>query len=549
MDVTRPPAHRHPLPEGPFDLAVIGGGINGVAIARDAVLRGLTVCLLEKNDFASGTSSRSSKMLHGGMRYLESLKFGLVFEALRERTLQLKLAPHLTSTQQFVIPVYEDSRRGGRWIRLGLALYDLLALGRRLGKARFLSSDETLERIPGLSGLGLVGGGLYFDGVMDDARLCLANLLDAHEAARAGQLHSRNYTEVTSITPTTPLGLTVHDLVLQREMRVLANRVVRVVGPWTDENSSERLLVPSKGVHIVLPAIESSAYGPHGLLLTHSRDGRVFFVVPWRGKTLVGTTETPFEGPPETVRVEPGEVEYLLSELGRSFPELGFTAKDVLATFAGIRPLARSRVGWRLGRVSRTHRIVDHDDGVLTVVGGKYTNYRAVASKVVDRAVPGAQRSNTSNRPLHGGDGGDWARYSRTQGSPYLDRYGEDLVRHLFSRYGTRLSEVLALVEADPSLGEPLDGHGRRLDIRAEVVHSVRRESVVYPADFLCRRSDLRLSAGNGRDVYEEVERLIQATADPTATPDLEAARIAYFSDLEWEDALRATNVKTPSKR
>ena len=122
-------------------------------------------------------------------------------------------------------------------------------------------------------------------------------------------------------------------------------------------------------------------------------------------------------------------------------------------------------------------------------------------------------------------------------------------MRHLFSRYGTRLSEVLALVEADPSLGEPLDGHGRRLDIRAEVVHSVRRESVVYPADFLCRRSDLRLSAGNGRDVYEEVERLIQATADPTATPDFEAARIAYFSDLEWEDALRATNVKTPSKQ
>ena len=550
MDATTAPTERRPLPEGPFDLAIVGGGINGAAVARDAVLRGLTVCLLEKGDFASGTSSRSSKMLHGGMRYLENLQFGLVFEALRERTLQLKLAPHLTSAQQFVIPVYEDSRRSARWIRLGIALYDLLALGRRLGKGRFLSSDEVLERAPGLSGLGLLGGGLYFDGVMDDARLCLANFLDAHEAARHGQLHSRNYAEVTAVTATSPIGLTVHDRVLDREMRLLANRVVRVVGPWTDEKSGERLLEPSKGVHIVLPAIEASAYGPHGLLLTHSRDGRVFFVVPWRGKTLVGTTETPFEGPPETVRVEPGEVEYLLSEFGRTFPELGFTAKDVLGTFAGIRPLARARLGWRrLGSVSRQHRIVDDGHGILTVVGGKYTNYRAVASTVVDHAAPGTPRSDTTCRPLHGGDGGDWERYRRAQASPYLDRFGEALVRHLFSRYGTKLSEVLALVDTDPALGEPLGGRsggrGGGLDIRAEVVHSVRRESVVYPADFLCRRTDLRFSTGNGRDIYDEVERLIRATVGPTGLPpDLEAARAAFFNELEWEDALRATNVK-----
>ncbi len=554
-----PPPPRRPAPEGPYDLAIVGGGINGAAMARDAVLRGLHVCLFEKGDFGWGTSSRSSKMLHGGMRYLEQLRFAMVFEALRERALQLRLAPHLNSAQTFVIPVYRGARRGPRMIRLGVWLYDMLALGRRLGRGRFLSAPEVGDRVPGVLEEGLLGGGLYFDGVMDDARLCLVNVLDAREAARPGQCFVRNYTEVVAIKETSPLELEVRDRVLGRSYRVLANRVVRVVGPWTDvEGGAGRgerpLLVPSKGVHLVLPQLEASALGQHGLLLTHSSDGRVFFMIPWRGKTLVGTTETPFRNSPDHLRVEHDEVEYLLSELRRLFPGRPFPREEILATYAGVRPLARSPIlGAGLGRVSRSHRMVNTGRGVLTVVGGKYTTYRAIAAEVIDRVAPGTVDRQTRTRPLHGGELGDWDAY-RSGAGELVERHGEPLVHHLYHRYGSRLSEVLALVDGDASLGERLAPD--RPEIRAEVVHGVLREEVHYPEDFISRRTDLRFARGNGRDAYDEVERLLVEHGRSIAAvpPDLDRARESFFAELEWEDGLRRgapveTAGKSPAPR
>jgi glycerol-3-phosphate dehydrogenase len=537
-----PPAlARAPIPEGPFDLAVIGGGINGAGIARDAVLRGLSVCLLEKDDFGSGTSSASSKMLHGGMRYLEQLELGLVFEALRERALQLRLAPHLVRSQTFLIPVYEGARRGPRMVRLGIFLYDLLALGRRLGRGAFLDAAAARARVPGILESGLLGAGLYFDGVMDDARLCLANVLDAAEAAAPGQLAARNYAEVLTLRETSPLEIEVRDRVRNETRRVLARWAVRAVGPWTDLgplSDGPPLLVPSKGAHLVLPPLEASpAHGPHGLLLTHAEDGRVFFIIPWREKTLVGTTETPFAGDPGRLRVEPEDVDYLLAAAARLFPGRSFHRRDILGAFAGVRPLARSRFsGAGTGRVSRRHRIVDGGRGVLTVVGGKYTTYRAVARQVLDRIAPG-RPCLTHRRPLHGGEAGGWEAYRAGRGGQWCARFGDAQVRTLFSRYGARLEEVLRLIDGDPELGDAI-GPGV---LRAEAVHAVLREAACYPADVIARRTDLRYSAGNGREGYAAVEEAIRrhGGAAGAIPADLDGAREAFFASLAWEDGLR----------
>jgi glycerol-3-phosphate dehydrogenase len=532
--------HRSPLPEGPFDLAVIGGGINGAAIARDAILRGLTVCLLEKGDFAGGTSSRTSKMIHGGIRYLEQLQFGLVFEALRERALLLSLAPHLVRPQSFVIPIYRGARRGPRWIKLGLTLYDALAIGRRIAPARMLGPAEAVAMVPGLRGGDLAAAGVYHDGVMDDARLCLANVLDAREAG-GGRFFFRNHTEVLERRPTAPISLAVRDRITGRESVLLSHRVVKAVGPWTDlDGQAEPILIPSKGIHIVLPAIEDLVPGPRpsgnqGLLLTHAGDGRVFFVIPWLGRTLVGTTETPWTGDPDQVKVESGEVLYLAEEFRRMFPQARLGPRDILGTFAGVRPLARGGGLFRdVARASRRHRIADDRHGTLTVVGGKFTTFRAVARDVMDRIRPGTS-CGTARRPFPGGEQGPWEGYRDREGRQWIERFGEDTVRTLFERYGSRLGEVLQPALSDPRLAEPI-GPGV---IRAEARHAVERESVWYPEDFLERRTTLRYHQGGGREAYPVIEDEIRRFAGSAAPPDLDAARERYFARLEEEDRLR----------
>ncbi len=509
---------------------MVGGGINGAAIAHDAARRGKSVVLLEKDDFAQGTSSRSSKMLHGGLRYLEQLRLGLVFESLKERALQLRLAPHLSSRQSFVIPVYEGASRGPKLIRLGLFLYDLLALGRGIGKSRFMMPEEVLGRVPALLEDGLLGGGLYHDVVMNDARLCLANVIAAVETDPAGvRVVTRNYAEVLEIKPGSPNSLVVRDRVTGDEQQITAQHVVRALGPWTEPEH----LAPSKGVHIVLPSLPMK----DGVLISHSRDGRVFFLIPWAGRTVIGTTETPWSGSLEDLRVEPEEVAYLLREVRRLFPKLSLSVNSILGTFAGVRPLAKSsRLFGRkgLGNVSRVHKIIQ-EGSVLSVFGGKYTTYRRVAKDVTDRLFPGTN-CTTHRHPLPGGDAGPWESYlKRPPGSRAAGLAGDEL-RRLFHRYGTRLEDVLRQSDADASLGRPLvDGMA---ETGAEVVHGVLGEFVVYPEDFLSRRTALRYSPDGGRGVYDAVAELIARYA-PTPPVDAEAARERYFAAVEWEDSLR----------
>jgi glycerol-3-phosphate dehydrogenase len=518
---------RDPLLSGPYDLAVVGGGINGAALARDAGLRGKSVVLLEKDDLGEGTSSRSSKMIHGGIRYLEGLHFGLVYESLRERHYLLHLASHLVQPQTFVLPVYTGAPHGVRMTQLGLFLYDKLAWGRRPGKCQSLSVKEILERVPTLEPSGLQGGGLYYDGVMNDARLVLANVLAALEESRSVVV--RNHMEVREVRGGSPCSLRLADGVTGAETSILAHRVVRALGPWSEPDR----LVPSKGAHVVIPALPT----PDGLLLTHSKDGRVFFVIPWQGHTVVGTTETLHEGPPDNLRVEASEVSYLLDELRRVLPGLGVTNRDILGTFAGIRPLARQD-GFLArrspGAVSRNHKVVDEGNGVVSVFGGKYTTYRAVAKDVLDRVFPGTA-CITHQKVLPGAEAGPWEEYRRRLPAG-LNGHDPREVERLFRRYGCRLGEVLRLIDEDPTLAEPLAPDVP--ETRAEVVHAARTELAVYPEDFLVRRTTLRYSAGGGRSAYDAIEQLLSehGVGPP---PDLAAARARYFAELEHEDELR----------
>ena len=515
---------------GPYDLAVIGGGINGVGIAHDAALRGKSVVLLEKADIAEGTSSRSSKMLHGGIRYLEHLRIGLVFEALRERGLLLSLAPHLTRKQPFLIPVYKDAKRGPFLIRVGLFLYDILALGRRIGRSEFLTPAAASERAPELTTAGLRGCGVYHDVVMDDARLCLAV---ARAAVQAGApdhpVELRNYAEVLRVRSGSPHRLEIRDHITGKTTELKAANVVRALGPWTDPED----LVPSKGAHIVLPKLPFD----DGVLITHSRDGRVFFVIPWLGRTIVGTTESPFTDDPGSVRASADDVAYLLDGVHRLFPKLSIGSGDVLGTYAGVRPLARSGRAKRTGapgKVSRHHKIT-HESGVYNVFGGKYTTFRRVAKDVVDRIYPGS-RCSTGKDPYPGGQAGTWEQYRANVGE--REAQAEALARGMFSRYGSESVAIEKLIDEQPELAEEVAA-GTGIT-RAEVVHCVHNEFVHYPADFLARRTSLRFIADGGRSAYDEVERLIREHAQYTPI-DLEAARAQYFEQLEHDDVLRET--------
>lgn len=521
-----------PVPAGPYDVVVVGGGINGAAIAREAAARGHSVILFEKNDLASGTSSGSSKMIHGGIRYLERLDVPLVYESLRERHILLRLAPHVVRAQSFVLPIYRGEGRDPRVIRAGLWLYDKLSYGRRLGRSSMITRDEVLSRVPGLRADGLEGGGVYWDAVMDDARLVVLNAAGAiEEGVRHGKsVVVRTRSEVAEIRKSSPNRVVVRDRLTGAVYEVLGHRVVRALGPWTDPD----YLVPSKGVHLVLPAFPSA----DGLLLQHSKDRRVFFVIPWRGLTVVGTTETEWKGSLDELRVDEEDVRYLLGELRRVFPGIRFGEADVLGAFVGVRPLAR-RPGRRArlgdpGRVSRNHRIVDEGSGVFSVFGGKYTTFRVIANQVVDRAL-GSARARTDRLPLPGGEPLSLDAFVSSAPAETLRRIGEGGAERLWERYGSRAPDVLGLSREDPDLLLPLSGSVPEL--RAEVVYAIRSEFVLYPEDFIARRTLLRYRASQDDSVYPGVEDLIRRYS-ALVPRDLEERRARWLTDRASERAM-----------
>ncbi|MFT5042228.1 MAG: glycerol-3-phosphate dehydrogenase, partial [Hyphomicrobiaceae bacterium] len=343
-----------------FDVLIIGGGINGAAVARDAVLRGMTVALVERDDFASGTSSKSSKLIHGGVRYLEQGNIGLVLESCRERDLlRTRIAPHLVRAQRFVFPVYEDDGLGVWQLRAGLLAYDLLAAFRNVEMHKPVSATDLAELEPALLQTGLKGGCLYYDCWTDDARLTIETAM----AARTYGATLLNYAEVVAFDKDSTgriVGAEVRDGLLDRTCQVRARSFVNVSGPWLDRvrtlddpGASPRLRV-TKGVHAIFPR---ERVGNRDAVVIRGIDDRVMFAIPWQQHTLVGTTDTYFDGDPANVVADHEDIEYILAAVNRAFPQANATERDVISTFAGLRPLVAPEESRSESDVSRDDQI------------------------------------------------------------------------------------------------------------------------------------------------------------------------------------------------
>jgi glycerol-3-phosphate dehydrogenase len=434
-----------------FDLLVIGGGITGCGVARDASMRGLRVALFEADDFASGTSGRSSRLIHGGIRYLERAQLHLVHESIRERETLLRIAPHIVKPLAFTWPIYRGARVGKLKLSAGLLVYQLMAAGR--ARRHFtLNAAETIEREPALEGLGLTGGAAYYDACTDDARLTVVNALSAREYGAT----VANYTRVTELV--TENGKAVGAIVKPRHSgaayEVRARVIVRATGVW--ENSSigggrVQRRHGSKGVHISLS--RERVGNRDALTLISPVDGRVMFCLPAGPQTIIGTTDTWTDESPETVHASPDDVDYLLRSANAYFPNARLTRADVVSAWAGIRPLA-SAASTNPSAVSREHSIVTDSTGVISVTGGKLTTYRSMAAEIVDLVQRSLghkrQRAATDATLLPGGDrAGEIARLQRederlsaplVEGLPYT---GAHLVYGVKAEMAQTLSDLL----------------------------------------------------------------------------------------------------------
>jgi glycerol-3-phosphate dehydrogenase len=389
---------RDRLAGGIFDLLVIGGGITGAGIARDAALRGMSVALVEQDDFGGGTSSRSSRLVHGGVRYLEHGHLKLVFEASRERRTLLRIAPQLVRPLQFTWPVYERARLP-RWkVRAGLALYDALAMFRNVGRHRGLSIAQVLDAEPGLRTPGLTGGASYWDAATDDAALTLANVLDARAAGAVVLNHAAMQSFVTDRDAI--IGANVRDELSGRLIPVRAQIVVNATGPWTDairrmeDPSAAAAVLGTKGVHIAVPA--ERVGNRAAVTMLAPSDARVMFCLPAGDLTIIGTTDTHTNAVPAEVRATRDDVSYLLEAVNRYFPAAQLGPRDVVAAWAGIRPLVSSGNQGDPAAASREHAITTGSRGVIAITGGKLTTYREIAEQVVNRV---AQRLGRTTGP------------------------------------------------------------------------------------------------------------------------------------------------------
>lgn len=483
--VTAPPAWRavmrRRMASESFDLAIIGGGITGAGIARDAALRGMRVALFEARDFASGTSSRSSRLIHGGVRYLEHGHLHLVFESSRERRALLRIAPHLVRPLPFLWPVYQGARISRLKLTLGLGLYDALSLFRNVARHDRLSRGEVLQREPQLVPDGLVGGARYYDAATDDSRLTLANTIAAMEAGAV----VLNHASVTGLefVGGRAKGLTGHDQVANEDFRVRAAQIVNATGPWTDEIRALEGHVQgpsvsgSRGAHIAVP--RARVGNRDAVTMLHPHDGRVMFMLPAGDQAIIGTTETPVGTTEREPRASRGEVAYLLTAGNAYFPAAALGPGDVIAAWAGIRPLARQLADDDVGSASREHTIARGPRGVVHVTGGKLTTYREMAEQVVDLVQDHeAKRVRTASDPLPGGD-----RPLAEVRQQAAEAIGDDAVaERLAHAYGTRWREVWALEAHRDRL---VAGHSL---LRAAVVHAVTRELAVTLGDVLIRR-------------------------------------------------------------
>ncbi|MEK7692265.1 MAG: glycerol-3-phosphate dehydrogenase/oxidase, partial [Bdellovibrionota bacterium] len=505
--------------------------ITGASVARDAATRGLSVALVEKSDFASGTSSRSSKLIHGGLRYLESLEFHLVFESLSERAFLLKTVPHLVRPLRFYLPVYSGDKRGMATLNAGLWLYDLLALLRTPEFHRRMSAKELIADIPGLRKTGLKGGFRYYDASMWDDGL----VIETMRSSELGKAAVTNYVE--AVAPIWDgeriVGCRVRDVLGESpDQDVRAHRVIVCAGPWTDVVGTRmsanwrNWMTPSKGIHLVFDLKRLSAQG--AVVMSNPKDGRVTFVMPrpdlGAGVTIVGTTDGPSPGDPAKVAVDFDEVEYLLKLLAEYFPDLKLTRKDILSAYVGVRPLMSPEVsdhsssggGVNLQKVSREHHIAEGPGGTVVIAGGKYTTHRKMATEIVDFTLE------------------KWSEAFRAGAHPYYPKRVDEprteipinpnavtevveemlakrrqqmepeIPAELVSRYGAQAEDIVGIELLENDRKRKADPEGFPY-LGACLRYAIREGMVIRLEDFYLRRTVLHLARKDGGRPWADV--------------------------------------------
>ncbi|HVU24225.1 MAG TPA: glycerol-3-phosphate dehydrogenase/oxidase [Opitutus sp.] len=497
----------------PFDIIVIGGGATGLGAAVDAAARGHRVALFERDDFAKGTSSRSTKLVHGGVRYLRQGNISLVLEALRERGRLAANAPHLVHDLAFVIPSY--NWWDGPFYGVGMKVYDQLAGRLGLAPSRMLSREETLARIPTVEPEGLTGGVIYHDGQFDDARLAI-NLAQTATALGGALL---NYCPVTGLIKEHGIvaGVRVRDSVTGREFEARGRAVINATGIFVDEirrhddPAATELVAVSQGIHVVLP--RKFLPGDAAIMVPKTADGRVLFAVPWHDRVVVGTTDTPRPGRTDEPRALDEERAFVMEHV-RKYLAKDPADDDVLSIFAGLRPLVKTGDGHNTATLSRDHTIVVGESGLITITGGKWTTYRKMAEDVIDHAetVAGVEprRCRTEELQIHG-----WTQAQIAE--PNLRPYGTDAAR------------IAELIRTDSELGRLL--HSRLPYQAAEVVWGVRHEMAMTVEDVLARRTRaLLLDAKSSIEAAPLVARLM--AAELRETEAWQRAQVANYTAL-----------------
>ena len=535
-----------------YDVIVIGAGINGAGIARDAAMRGLKVLLLDKGDIGGGTSSWSTRLIHGGLRYLEHGEFRLVRESLRERSCLLKIAPHLVRPIPLLVPVYKNARRGWWTIRAGMIAYDALGFNKSLPNKslpshRMLSIAETLRRAPALNPKGLRGAAVYFDAQVEFAeRLVLENVLSAvshgatvltyarvekliveNELVRGVEFLDSPKSNVQSQPAAGTAGVSPANVGMSssRESRTAtALIVINAAGPWIDEllnqasrEPAERLIGGTKGSHIIVARFSGAP--DTAIYVEAETDGRPFFIIPWNTRYLIGTTDIRYDGDLDDVKIAGDEIDYLLRETNRVLPAAKLTREQILYTYSGVRPLPFTEDKDEQ-RITRRHFICAHPElrSLFSIVGGKLTTYRSLAKETIDlvskRLRLDSERADlsrptkclTAHDPLPGAATTDFANFSADfkQDSRLPEATNDRLLRI----YGTRASLLVELLEEDPSLAEVFDSETGAL--AAEVVFAFKHELATTLGDCLLRRTMVGLNSSSGLTAIEAAGAIAQ---------------------------------------
>ncbi|MEO6725584.1 MAG: glycerol-3-phosphate dehydrogenase/oxidase [Blastocatellia bacterium] len=499
-----------------FDVLIIGGGITGAGLALDAATRGLKTALVEKRDFAAGTSSRSTKLIHGGLRYLEHLDLGLVREALLERAILTRTAPHLVEVCPFVIPIYSDSRRNYDHplkMRAGLFLYDFLAGRQNLAKHRRLSREEALKLAPQLDSRGLRGAFLYYDGRTNDARL----VIEAVKASHAQGVAIANYAKVESLLRDAAgkiTGVLLRDELSGEQIRLRARATINATGVWMEEtirldqvgqaatpdekslNGLRKKIRPAKGIHLTISADRLRVEA--AWLIPSLTGHRFYFVVPWEGRVNIGTTDTDYQGGKDSPHAEAAEVTEILNAVNSYFPDAQLGPSDVISAWAGLRPLITDANAKDTTAVSRKEEMIETADGLISIGGGKLTTYRVMAEHGIDltlkRLGKPAGEKTTADIPL---SGGEMSRVELEITAKQISQHYElpmETTRHLVFTYGSNFDRLIRLMLDDEYLRERLVAGLPH--VKAEIVYAARCEMAVTLADALARRTRLAMLAG-----------------------------------------------------